>query len=357
MKVNYTITTHYNQYYRYDLPVGKEPAETVNRLFDTVMHNDKQALEQVIRILSSNIYYMVYSKVKTLNMDVIDGIDELMQIIQLEILQKAFRGFPEWVDEEGFYGYLLRLAEKQVKNYERKQRTYGNRENIGQEDYVFEQSNPWQYDDSAFNPEDKLISDEELALEQKILDIFVKVLMESNEKPYKVVTYCYAVLLPQLMKRSENVELLNKVNVISGRESSRQTSFYNEKDKCLEGEIARDSVVLLNWALDAMNKKDVDYLSAEFVRLYNMDPLTEADFIWGNTFLNNLDNVHKGKVIRSLVITEDFNPLTIKNWPVRLGQLLLRETEEYVMKIDEIKKRSTIVAKEGLKRQEGCICI
>lgn len=347
---NYTISNHYNQYYCYNLPEDQEPGETVNGLFDAVMRNDKHALEQVIRILSSNVYYMVYSKVKTLNMDVIDGIDELMQIIQFEVVQTAFRGFPEWVNEDGFFGFLIKLAQHQVQNFERKQRTYGNRENIGQEDYVFEQSNPWQTDNSNTIPEDKIISEEEEALEQKMLHTFVKVLMETDEKPFKVVAYCYAVLLPQIMKHSDNVELLKKVNIISGRESGKQTSFYNEQNKCLEGEIARDSVVLLNWALDAMAKKKVEFLSDEVVDLYNMAPLTKEDFAWGNAFCNNLDNVHMGKVIRSLVITEDFKVLTIKNWPGRFAQVLLRETEESIMENDEIKKHSTKVAEDIWER-------
>ena len=109
-----SISEHYRLYYHYT-PAreenGETPAEIINSLYDRVMRNDKEALGEVIRILQSNTYALAVKRLSLKGISGLEQVDELMQTVSFEVMKLAFRGFPEQVDAERFFGYLLGIAQ------------------------------------------------------------------------------------------------------------------------------------------------------------------------------------------------------------------------------------------------------
>ena len=146
-------------------------------------------------------------------------------------------------------------------------------------------------------------------------------------------------------------------------------------------------MILLNFALSAMEGETVETLSREFVELYGMEPLLEEAFAWGQPYRENLEQVYclpapkkekpsqerkaepgsiggglsgavtaggglsgagaaEEKLVKELVITEDFEQNGIKNWPIRTARHLLHDTEKWAAKDEEFCKKSVGVAEE-----------
>lgn len=343
---------HFNTYYRYDLPKNVTPGDVVNGLFEPVMRNDMQALEEVLKIIGSNTYQMVKGRLSAMGFNSESDIDEVMQNAREEILKMAFRGFPPKVNADGLFGYLVRVVENCIKNY-RRQRffAYNTEEESGLENLG---ENDFEYMEGA--PEENVLSLEKMDIEKQVIRYYIKALSDTNKVPYQVITYCYAVLIPQIFKRTQNMDILNKVNQISGRESGEKTSFYEEETNYLGGEIARNSVVLMNWAMDAMYNQSVEFLSREYIELYNREPLDGEEFEWGNLYKEAMEKLYKNTCIRKLVITEEFDKDAIKNWPSRVITALLKDTEELLYHDTEFRQKSAGYIEELFSREvQGCI--
>lgn len=318
---------YYQLYYHYDIPEGGEPGEVVNSLYNPVIRNDKDALGQVLKILASNTYYLVCRRLESTGNATRDNVDEVMQNVRVEILKMAFRGFPEYVGEDNFYPYLIGVVENCVKRFRQGAGRVSRREGKDWEDGLLQEEGIAASEaEEAKNPEAVIIQEERKALEGEILGQYIEALQETGLPPYQVLTYCYAILIPQLFKKSQDAEFLSLVDGISGRRSQPPNSHYNKEKHCLEGEITRDSVILIKWAMDAMYGQKVFQLDGEFQDLYNRERLAGAAFRWGQGYRANLEKDCSGVPIRQVIITEAFQKNAIKNWPARVAQSLLAET-------------------------------
>ncbi len=322
----------YQNYYQYSPSDGVNRAEEVGKLLLPFMQNSQEALSKVILLMNDPGYKAVkaYLAGKDRRFQEVTVIDDIMQNTGMEIMRMAFRGVPEWVTEEGFYGYLLNTYKTQAKHEvtarskkERLDDSYEERTETGFDILSGEEGfdSTWE---NAFQEEKNRI--EEIAVAA-----FVNGLAESDVDPHKIVTYCYASLLPVLYKDSKNEKFLNTINEISGRKYNIKTSGYSP-DKGIFGEIARSSDVLMKWAVDAMYDMEVDFLQQEAENLYNMAPLAGQKLKWGREFNWNLDKQYKNKAIRNIVITSEFGTNTINNWPSRFVAVLYRQIVENCMK-------------------------
>ncbi len=171
----------------------------------------------------------------------------------------------------------------------------------------------------------------------QMLAYCIECLMNTNTEPHKAVTYCYANLLPMIFKSTQNEQVLQKMDWMSGRRYTKKTSSFkwNPKKERFEliGEISRDSETLMKWAIDAMWDMSVEFLQNEVQETYNMEPIGNTTFAWGQDFRENLlkkyDDVRRE---RDVVITSEFPEVNIKNWPVRLGASLYKQTREHFMR-------------------------
>lgn len=335
------IREHYNLYYRYDLKPGNDAAETVNHLYDAVMRNDKDALAEVIQILSDKTYFLAAKRLHASGIFELEALDDVMQEIKTEIFKKAFRGFPEKVTEEGFFGYLVSMAEICCINYKKKY--FGKKEQLlnkqEEEDFFGQIQDDWNMEESCVKRERRLVI-------QSILEFYTEALSGIEAPPYQVLTYCYAVLIPQLLKKTCNPELLMQVNTISKGNGGKSDSLYNESSSRLEGEIARDSVILMNWAMNAMHGLASGALNQEFLEIYRLEPLGSREFCWGEAYESNMNEIYLGTLVKELVITDAFPKNTMKNWPIRIAKNLLHETEKIAMENTKFRKESRDIAED-----------
>lgn len=344
------VKEHYNQYYRYNLPSGEEPCAAANRLYDSVMRNDKTALDQLLKILSSNTYYMVCSRLEKAGHATRENVDDVMQNIRMEILKAAFRGFPQYIKKDQLYPYLIGIAEKCVDNFKKTNQGNKNREQYDTEKYsVFDAVQDNKTDSNLTTPEQKVLSDERAVMRNIILKTYITALQESKQPPYQLLTYCYAVLIPQLFKKTVRKELLRKIDSISSRKSPAPNSHYNEEKNCLEGDITRNSTILLNWALSAMYKQTVAELNQEFLDLYKIEKIADVMFEWGIYYRANMEKEYENIPIKQLVITDTFQENAIKNWPERIAKSLLKAAEQILLSQEEFCGKSVKIAEEMLE--------
>lgn len=344
------LSAHYNEYYYYGIPDGKEPGDMVNERYDRVMRNDREALETVLKILASNTYYLVSKRLDTYGMGTIDNIDDVMQNIWEEVVKLSFRGFPPKVSQNNFYPYLIGIAENCIKNFRKR-----TGRNMVREQYDTETSSVYQTLEAKGRsgendnmPDRIVLADEKQDCERAVLRFFVRALQETKMSPYQVITYCYAILIPQMFKKSQRKDFLKKVEILSGRKEKTPNSYFDEERNRLCGEIMRNSVKLLNWAVDAMYEQKLWQLDREFLELYEEEPLSEDAFEWGQRYLDHMKKEYEGIPVRELVITSQFEMSSIKNWPDRVAKSLLLETEKLAMADEDFCRHSVAIAEEML---------
>ena len=346
-----SISEHYNQYYRYDLPENKTPWDVVNSLFERVERNDQEALEEALKILSSNTFGKIWRWLSGFGKASLENVDDIMQNIREEILKIVFRGFPEHVTKEKFYGFLMIVTDNCMKNYGKGLADRSKKEQYDTEDgALFDVLEAVGNEKRSVNPEDFFVSQDVKKEQEDVLRFYLEALCGTKEKPYKVLTYCYAVLIPQLFKKSCSSHFKRKVDVISSRNTKPPFSHYNEEKNCLEGEIARKSTILMNWALDAMKGQKVEQLDREFLELYGEEPLNKELFSWGKPYLINMEKTEHNMPVKYLVVTEEFGRNAIKNWPIRVAESLRDETGRLVQKDREFCKKSVGLVEDMICR-------
>lgn len=328
--MNYELSSHYKTYYEYPLPDGIQPGEAVAGLFDQILQEDRDSQEQVIRILSSNTYYLIVDRLAKYSNPLIDDIDNIMQDVRMQIMTLFFRGIPERITRDGFYGFLLQLVENRIKNYQREKAIKLKKEQRETPERSLQEVVERQQNDESADPENAYLMKERWRVIRKVVHYYLEALQETELPPHYVLTYCYAVLVPQLFKKSKNIDFLRRVEQISKRNEKTAKSWYNEKDNCLEGEIARDSVILMKWAYDAMKDMQVSELEKEFLELYQMEPLNEEPFSWGTAWKENMRGALNDIPLETIVILEHFTRNAIKNWPLRVAEHLMTETERRI---------------------------
>lgn len=352
-----SISEYYNQHYRYDLPENKKPGEAVNSLFERVERNDQEALEEVLKILSSNTFYLVLRRLSDCGNVIVENVDDVLQNVRLEVIKAAFRGFSERVTQDGFYGYLLGMTEKCIKNYRKRLENKNTKEQYDTKNCsVLDAMETAGRKERSDNPEDMVVMRNQQRDGDDIIHFYLTALRGTEEKPYKVLAYCYAVLLPQLFKKSCNSRFKRKIGTISSRNGRPPFSYYNEEKNCLEGEIARKSAILINWAMGAMEGQRVEELDKEFLELYKEEPLNEEEFLWGKPYSKNMEKIEHNKPIKFLVITKEFSQNAIKNWPIRVAERLRDETGRLVQKDRGFCKKSVRIVEDMICREEK-ICM
>lgn len=342
---------HYNQYYHYGIPSELDPGEKVNSLFEAVCRNDKNALEEVSKILASNTYYLVFNRLESGGCATKENVDEVMQNVQFEFIKAAFRGFPESVTSDRFYGWLLGIAENCARNFKKRDKKKSEVEEFESEGYTIQDYIETKSDvENSLSPEQDLLAKEKDYMIELILRKYIVALQESKMMPHQLLTYCYAVVIPQLIKKTGNIELLRKVNEISGRKKQPPNSRYKEETNQLEGEINRDSVILIKWALDAMHKMRVEQLDSEFLELYNLEKIADIDFNWGMHYKCNMKKEVNGILEKKIIITPDgYHQNTIKNWPIRVAKSLISDTEKQLLSDKDIIEKSVNIVEEMLR--------
>lgn len=365
---NMDIQEHYHKFYEYPKQKesatsrlsGKERKDKVTSLYDAVMRNDKNALEEVILLVSDPGFWIVYNKL--LSHDAryhsLVFIDDLMQDIRMKIVKKAHRGFvskkenTSEVEKNNFYMQLLGIFEHSVLESVRKNwKTEGNWDSYEEKVEIQGDFLVQKKEGKIVSPESNLFLQEKEKMQNTIVGLFIKRLADSSLDPHKIVTYCYTSLLPLVFKSSRRPEFLAKVNDISGRNGQKKTSGYSYEDGVLYGEIMRNSTVLLNWALDAMYGENVDFLQGECAGLYNEEPLADTKLVWGEDFRQNLEKyVVTDKKEKEIIITDDFGGLNIKNWSIRVQMAVYKKMEKDLFANDRFLKESVDYVKWDLRR-------
>ena len=329
---------HYKKFYYYPLPDGKEPRETVNGLFDAVRNEDGAALEKALRILSSNTYFLVCSRLEKAGFATQDNVDEVIQNVRLVVMAKAHmpRGFQRVTSSEDFFAYLLGITQNQASNFIKNHiPTKRQGDKLARrliydmdEKSAFEAMEMQDAEGEQYTPEGDMIRKERHEVNETIFQKFLEVLGDSGCPPRRLLTYCYAVLIPQMAKKTDRKDFIGRIVEMSGRMSDTPNSVYNLAERCWEGEIARKSVKLMKWAYGAMYKLKVAQMNEEFLELYGMEGIASLPFRWGSTFWENMERVAKGEDVaeKELVVTEKYTMSGISNWPDRVAAELLEAT-------------------------------
>lgn len=333
MEINSDITSFdefYRKNYKDNIVSDKERERKVGELMYSALRNDGRAIGEIVELVIDPSFRVVLNVLKEAgNLYLsIDLLEDMMQEIPEIMRARFFRGIPEKVAEEELLKYLLGTVKNSIREILRK-------------NYEKEAKNPSleQRIENGF-PElavsDWEDSDELWEIKNDMITYFIDRVMNTTEEPHKVITYCYASLLPMIFKSTQNEEVLKVMDGMSGRKYKEKTSGYrwNEKKQKFElyGEIARKSNILMKWAFDAMYDMTVEFLQEEVQDTYNMEPVGGAIFAWGDEVRDNLqkdyDNTRKKK---DIVITSEFDKNTIKNWPVRFGISLYEKTRKHFM--------------------------
>lgn len=333
MEINSKITSFdefYRKNYKDNIEDDKEREQKVGELMHLALRNDGKAIGEIVELVIDPSFRVVLNVLKSagnLYMS-IDILEDMMQEIPEILRARFFRGIPEKVAEDELLKYLLGTVKNSVreilrKGYEKEakhQSIEENMENGVQEPSVFESQdfdNLWDF-------------------KNDIIAYFIDQIMNTTKEPYVVITYCYACLLPIIFKATQNEDVLHVMDEMSGRRYKEKTSGYRwseKKDRFeLYGEIARKSDILMKWVVDAMYDMKIDFLQEEVKNTYNMEPLGNTVFEWGDFFKDNLQrNYDDRRKKKDIVITSEFDMNTMKNWPKRFSVSLYKKTKKHFM--------------------------
>lgn len=328
-----TFDDLYRHRYKDNITGDKEREKMVGELMMLALQNDSGAVKRIVELMIDPSFAVVKNALleKGELYHSIEIMEDMMQEVPEIIMKLFFRGIPEKVTEAELLKYLLGA----VKN--------GTRQKL-QKHYEKEAKNPsldkWKEDGMPLPKEveegEEKASEEEDSLKDDMISYYIKCLMDTKTEPHKAVTYGYATLLPIVFKSTQNEQVLQEMDVMSGRFYHKKTSSYRwnpRKERFeLTGEIARDSMVLMKWAVDAMCKLSVDFLQKEMEETYNMEPIGNTTFVWGDDFRKNLlKEYDEDRKEKEVVITSEFSEVNMKNWPVRMSAVLYKETRKHFM--------------------------
>lgn len=324
---------HYEMYYRYDKYYSEEDVgKIVNGLFEKVMRNDKEAVDEVLKIISSQVYFLACSRLDATGNLCVEDVDDVMQNICIEILKSSFRGVPSYVNDEKYYGYLIGISENTIRNYRRRNNVKiiheaHETDEIKIEDIIDRESEVTRVKEL---PEDMFIYKENVEVQKTIIATYLDSLMNSSLPPQHLLTFCYAVIIPLIIKSSCDVELKSIVGELSKRQNGKPGSRYDRENNCLEGDINRESIILMKWAFSAMYGMSVSELNREYLSIYEREKIYDIPFCWGTRFELRLEEEEDEIKIKDIVICDKYKKNNIKNWPQRVMDKLVSETEERI---------------------------
>lgn len=317
---------------------GEDPVELVNSLAERLMRNDSQALDIVFRVMNYKFYDKALNYAKRSNMTS-DFTDEILTraCMDFSILCASGKGLRDSVLEKGVYGLLSCTVKYAYLHVMGENKKYSENTSFGFENAeILEIINAKNEQDnnSVKDVLDELMNQEEKFSDKKVLDFFRQALIDNKEIPYQIITYCYTSLLPLMFKESHNSEFRENINIMSAR--GEGNSWY--KNGKIGGDINRNSFILLNWALESMKNETTEKLSKEFEELYQQEPIIGMPFSWGKSYLLALNKEKGGKKIKDIIITDEFEPVRIKNWSSRVGKRLYEDTKRRMCQDKEFRK-------------------
>lgn len=335
------IISHYTQYYQFQNLSDQDAMLQVNQLLPRIQKNDQQAFGTALRIICEKAYFNVCRKVAGGKFDTLDFVDDIIQYASTEFAAKSMTGFSN-LDHENFYAYSLKLFSLCTTHYiSRHYKKVVKREfpmddgnqmiDKDRGDYN-ENNGKRSLTDSVHsdNPEQILIEQQQEENMQECIALYIHSIEESKIVPYQLITYCYAAVLTIILKDHKNIpQLLKWINRLN--RPGQRSSWADEKTGEIGGRIARDSTYLLKWAVDAMYKKNLEYLSNEFTQIYNIRPLAGRSFAWGIQYRNSLEEINfpegqqRSKKMGELIITDEFQEDEMKNWAPRVNRKLMKE--------------------------------
>lgn len=314
----------YRERYLEVIPDREDPVEVVNGLAERLMKNDPEAMEIVCRVIYYKFYDLaVYYTGKSQWTS--DYADVILNQACEDFFKLCVRGLKDSVLTEGVYGLLQKSVYYAYlhminKNKKYSEKTKFEQDDSGNIDRI--QAKKDREDNISVDMLEDMIEKEEDVSDRKVLDFFREALIENKEIPYQMITYCYASLLPLMFKESSDFSFKDNINHMSAR--GKEGSWFRNGE--IGGDIGRNSSILLNWALDAMNGQTTGFLCGEFEKLYQWEPVAGKPFSWGEQFQCALKEDHEGQKIKDLVITEVFDRMRIKNWAPRIELRLYQDT-------------------------------
>lgn len=351
------ILEHFKKYYQYENMDAETAKNKVNDLFSKVILNDREALNEVLYIVREKVYFNLCKKLSGSSFASLEHVDDAMQYASMEYIKKSMTNFNNFA-ENNFYAYSLKFFDNWFLNYIKQyyKKVVSMEKDLQEKEYIEKK------EVSRNNPEQTYMDTEKDWFEKKCIQCFIQVLEASEIVPYQLLTYCYASILPIVLKShcgiKELLKWINKLNV----PDKEKTSWADVDTGEIGGMITRNSRHLVDWAINAMYKKNVTYLSQEFKDIYNIQPLAEENFAWGNEFIKALSmpisfecEVHE---IGDLIITDTFSKDAIKNWPTRVFKMLLHKTNAKIMEDEKLAEFAVEYAENLITKRKGKnICI
>lgn len=345
-----SVTQHYNLYYKCDVNGKEEAGEYVNALFEDVVRNDKEAQGKVLKVFMGNTYFWIYGKLAEVGRATIDNVDDVIQEIQVAINKLFFKGIPEHVTANQFYGYLIGIARNIIGEHNMKDKKVNDHEqyvaeNVSEE-YFFNQNGA-----ATKSPEEMLMVLERKKTCNSVINEYMNALSESKMAPHQLITYCYSILLPQIFKQSTKPEVVKKGEEISSRKDGKCNSPYDYANNKFTGKLGRNSVKLVEWALDAMFDMTISNLDVEFRKVIDIQDVIDYVFSWGTKFTENMEKDNKKASVKEkdVVITSVYQKKDMENWTARVSDALLKDVENILLSDKEFKKRSVKVVEDLIR--------
>lgn len=351
------VLEHFRQYYQYKNMDNETAKNRVNELFPKIVLNDRAAFNEALCIIREKVYFNVCKKLSATSFASLEHVDDAMQYASVEYTKKSITNFDSFAGDN-FYAYSLKFFDNWFLNYIRRHyKKVASIETELDEKENIEKNKMNKYKMNKANPEQKHMDKEQDWFKKECIQCFIQVLEASEIVPYQLITYCYASILPLILKNhcgiKELLKWINKLNV----PDREKTSWADLDTGEIGGMITRKSKYLVDWAINAMYKKNVEYLSQEFTDIYNIRPLAGVSFVWGNEFIKALSMSAPSKyevdTVGELVITDKSDKDAIKNWPSRVFKVLLYETSVKIMEDTELAEFAVEYAEDLLAKKKG----
>lgn len=223
-----------------------------------------------------------------------NAVEDLMQDTLLDIFEKGIYTYRE--QGKSFAGYCCMIARNKAIDFTYKRR----RENVrlvysreGSEfkdehlDYVV-YHNMGEVNSITDSPEKRIIELEQQLEYADALKKYLLLIMDQRDKPYKVVGYCYTVILYQI---------------------------YNPSTKTLSSP---------TWAFEEMKEETIQYSADRFLKEFN-NRLSRGRITWGPHFIDQMDEEEYGILISDMIFQEHFTKKDLENWTVRLRNKLRKQ--------------------------------
>lgn len=327
---------YYRERYLTVIHDGEDAAEVVNSLAESLMRNDSQAMDIVCRVIYYKFYDLAvnYARKSAWPPDYADII--LDQACE-DFFKMCIRGLQDSVIEQGIFGLLYNIVQHAYHHVLNKNKVYSEKtklENDDTDDIERINAKNKREDNTSSDVLGDVLAKEENDSDKRVLGFFRKALMDNKEIPYQMITYCYTSLLPMMLKESSDDLFKENINRMSARGDGN--SWFRDGE--IGGDINRNSSILLKWAVDAMNEQTTGFLSEEFEKLYQQEPIVGMPFSWGEPYRLALQDEYEGKMVKDIVITDEFGTLRIKNWPSRVEMRLYEDTKRMMCQDKEFRK-------------------